>query len=244
MEGGDQGVCVTEQPEVISGDANCAPLPDDAPSDEIGPPAPGTLYTCQGEGNGWFVTDVVGLGKKIACMQYAADPAPANPTTADCVAVPFAEIAAEIPHPSACCTDATDVDGILRTCAVDCGYAACKIASAKIRATADALEIPPGLEQIPYKRAKADLYAFATVLESREGLGYCASKTAASPGEIVAIDLGRGVSKQGALGHIQSAQIYLSCTFDPNQPYTMDLDAPFCTDPGNIPTSEVGYVWQ
>jgi len=172
-------------------------------------------------------------------MRYAVSPAPEDPTTADCVPVPFASIPLDIPHPSACCTESVEPEGILSTCALDCGYAACKIASAKIRASADGLVIPSGLDQIPYKRARADLYAYASMLESRPGLALCASKAAAAGGQIVEISLGGGVSKKGALGHIEAAHLYLSCALDPDEPYVIDADRPTCTGAGNIPELEL-----
>ncbi|PRP95894.1 hypothetical protein ENSA5_37640 [Enhygromyxa salina] len=47
----------------------------------------GASFTCQGEGEGWLVTDVYGAGKlnpMTNCLAYADGVAPDNPTPEDC----------------------------------------------------------------------------------------------------------------------------------------------------------------
>lgn len=229
LEGGEDGECRSGDgaldPEVL----HCAP------SDE---PITGTQFTCQGEGTGWFVTDVVGMGEQTACVSYAVTPAPANPSPADCGPIPLDAIPFDIPEPIACCTGDVGPGGILDTCVADCSYVACKIAIAKIRESAAGLQAPKGMDNTPYKRARADLYAYANALENPDGMDYCAKKVAAGAGQIVSIALGEGSSKRNLIGHIKSATLYLSCALDVEQPYVFVEDAGFCEEASNIPYSD------
>ncbi|WP_172305883.1 hypothetical protein [Pseudenhygromyxa sp. WMMC2535] len=244
---GDDGPCILDQNGMCDGIGE-----DDEVGDETGGGgfegcAPheafefGTEFTCQGEGTGWLITDIYGLGKNnplISCLQYEDnDNAPQYPTLDDCIPVSFDQLDLGIPTPTACCTDETEEDNIIDTCELDCGFSACKAAIAKIRESAENLEPSDPLYEEAYDTARADLYAYADMLEAPMNLEYCAELVAATPGEIVAIGLSGGVSNPAKFGHINDATLHLSCTLDPDEPYVSSPSAGYCEEPTNIPAT-------
>ncbi|PRP94800.1 hypothetical protein [Enhygromyxa salina] len=197
-----------------------------------------TSFTCQGEGAGWLVTDVYGAGKHnpiTSCLAYADGTIPEDATAEDCAAIPLELIPFGIPRPSACCGEGTQDDSINNICELDCGYAACKTAIAAIRATADALAPTDGVPQGVIDTSKADLNAYADLLDAPASLQYCAKKVSIHAGEVTSIALGSGVSSPAAFGHINEATIFLGCSLDPDEPFVIDPDGGECTEPTNIP---------
>ncbi|WP_106393086.1 hypothetical protein [Enhygromyxa salina] len=198
----------------------------------------GASFTCQGEGEGWLVTDVYGAGKlnpMTNCLAYADGVAPDNPTPEDCAPVPLELVPFDLPRPRGCCGEDAAEDNIGGVCVLDCGYAACKTAIAAIRATADALEPIKGVPKNVVDTSKADLYAYADFLDAPASLQHCAQKVALVPGEVVSIGLGSGVTSPAAFGHIKDATIFLGCNLDPDEPFVIDSEFGVCTEPTNIP---------
>jgi hypothetical protein len=233
LDGGDDGECVVgeagETGEGEGGNPHCAPHEDFTS---------GASLICQGAGTGWLVTDVYGAGNAnpiTTCLAYdETQDVPKNPTSADCASIPLNRIPYEIPAPAACCTDKALPHEIEDTCMKDCGYAACKTAIAAIRAAADVLTPPNGVPQGVIDTSKADLYAYADVLEAPAALNECADRVRLSPGQVVSLGLNSGVSKPTALGHIKNATLFLGCGLDPDEPYIPDPDAPECTEATNF----------
>jgi hypothetical protein len=207
------------------GPAPRAADPACAPFAEAGEAPPGTSYICEGQGSGWFVADIVGLGERTTCLKGRSP---------NCSPVAFASILFDVPRPRACCKGPMDGDAIRQTCAADCGYAGCKIAVAMLRASADSLRAPRGLAR-PYATAKADLHAFADALEQPAALRYCAAEVALGAGQAVALEMEGSAVNRGRLGHIKSATLYIACVLDARWPYTVDAGVGVCAEPTNIP---------
>jgi hypothetical protein len=200
----------------------------DAPKERL-------TYICEGEGIGWLDVTVFGAGEVTTCLKYKAKEPPKEPTAADCASISLGAVPLGIPRPAACCDDGAVAEGIVSTCALDCGYAACKLAVAKIRTSAAGLEVKEGLEE-PSERVREDLYALANKLEDPTTLRDCATRVAAAKGGIIAYDLGRGRGKnRGLFGHIRKSTLYIGCMFDEHEPYTIDEKAAWCDEPINIP---------
>jgi hypothetical protein len=227
LDGGDDGEGESETFGEIS---ECAPFEDDLKS--------GASLICQGAGTGWLVTDVYGAGNAnpiTTCLAYdETQNVPENPTSDDCASIPLNLIPYEIPAPTVCCTDEALPHEIEDACMEDCAYAACKTAIAAIRAAADALTPPNGVPQGVIDTSKADLYAYADVLEAPSNLKECANRVRLSPGQVASVALNSGVSSPLALGHIRNATLFLGCGLDVNAPYIPDPDAPECTEATNI----------
>ncbi|WP_146155173.1 hypothetical protein [Enhygromyxa salina] len=239
---GDDGPCLQDDKgECIAGETGAGTDPGFegcAPHDQF---EVGAELTCQGEGTGWLVTDVYGAGKQnplTSCLAYE-DPLniPEFPTPDDCASVPLYQIPLGIPTPTACCTDDAAEESVVGTCELDCGFAACNAAIAAIRASADALVAPEPILEGAYDISKADLYAYADMLEAPLYLARCAEQVAENPDEIVELGLGGGASSPTKFGHIKDATLHLSCALDPEEPYASDPSAGACEEPTNIPAS-------
>jgi hypothetical protein len=192
-------------------------------------------YICEGQGLGWLDITIFGAGDRTTCLRYRAEEPPKEPTAADCAPISLGAVPLGIPRPAACCDGGADAEGIVSTCALDCGFAACKLAVAKIRTSAAGLEVEEGLEE-PMERAREDLYALANKLEDPSTLRRCATEVAAAKGGVIDFDLGRGRGKnRGLLGHIRKSTLYIGCKFDEHEPYTLDEKADWCDEPINIP---------
>ncbi|NJK30998.1 MAG: hypothetical protein HC927_00540 [Deltaproteobacteria bacterium] len=244
LEGGD-GECVPEESDDDHGLSGCAPFePLTSQDDEVGgspPPTSGVIMSCQGNGIGWLVTDIKGMGDPLtSCLAYEADEPPENPTAEDCAALPIDLItnALAVPPLSACCTEDAFPSDIEDTCMSDCGYAAVKVAIEAMRLTAANLEAPEGLPEEPFETAAADLVALADYLETPVVMQYAANKVSSANSEVVSIGLGSGTSSSALLGHIKDAKLYLGCMLDPDEPYVIEPDAGECTEATNIPTKE------
>jgi hypothetical protein len=193
-------------------------------------------YTCHGEGTGWLDVDLHGKGTILTCLRYADPNPPEEPTAADCAAVPLSEIPLGVPRPVACCDDGVQPESIADICAHDCGFAACKVAVAKIREHAEKLTAPNKFVEKAYKIAKSDLYHLANKLESPGALRKCANMVTDAGGKVIAFDLGRGSSSKLEFGHIKSSTLYIGCMLDEHEPFTLDEAVEHCEAATNIPT--------
>lgn len=211
----------------------CAPFPE--------PDMTGSTFSCQGQGTGWFVTDINGISNPMtSCLAYDTIPVPENPTADDCGWRPLDVVTAayDVPDAAACCEEEAEPTDIVDVCMSDCGYASVKVAAAAIRASAEALQVPDGAPEQPFNTARADLYAYANYIESPFVIKYIADKVSSSPSEVVSVALGSGVSNSLLLGHIKSATLYLSCDLDATAPYVLEASAGECSAPANIPVRE------
>lgn len=202
-------------------DGSCTPFPPDLVGNE---------YTCQGIGNGWLVLTVHPVGgQPPECVNWGANGKPEEPTTADCIPMQFGAFPDAVPKPGACCAGAVTAHEIIEQCAADCGYAACKLAVAKLRNAALAL---------PNKGAKgvvrADLFYLANLLESPVKLASCAEQVSAAAGESTAIPLGPGSSGAKKFGHVRAATLHLQCSLDAIEPFA--ASDKICEAPPNLPT--------
>jgi hypothetical protein len=94
----------------------------------------GESYECQGRGNGWLDLVVYPLGEQDPkCLSWGDQEPPDHPTTEDCVPVDITSLPNGVPSPGACCGYEASPEDITEQCNVDCGYAACDLAIAKLR---------------------------------------------------------------------------------------------------------------
>ncbi len=221
----------------------CAPFGEMVGEGDGGeqPPEVGASFACQGQGTGWLVTDVYGLGDPVtSCLAYDTNPVPQYPQADDCGWRSMEAItgAYGIPNPVACCTETTEPPDIANTCLIDCSYAAVKVAVEAIRYSADNLQPSQPLLQGAIDTAKADLHSFADYIETPAIFDYCVNKVLDNPGEVVSVNLGGGPSNSADFGHIKNATLYLSCAPDPEEPFVLDEKVLECTEPANIPVVE------
>jgi hypothetical protein len=219
------------------GGASCVPLD---PGDE----SVTYQYACQGTGNGWVVLDIVDTVEGAlppACVNWGPEGKPDDhePTSADCFPLDLAMLPLDVPSPGACCTDTALPESVADQCAEDCGYAACKLAIAKLREAAYALP-EDGVDLVTKKaqeRARGDLFGLADMLELPENLETCAGIVKDGNGEPVPVPLGAGMSPDGLLGHINDATLFLQCTLDAEEPFVLQ-EGYECAYTPNIPLVE------
>src|SRR5690606_33752831 len=133
-----------------------------------------------GVGNGWLTLSVHPVGQQAPeCVNWGEQGKPNKPTIADCVALDLQAFPDAIPGPGACCSKAVAPERIIEQCASDCGYAACKLAIARMRAAASSLP-KNGAKGV----VRGDLYALANKLEAPTQLDACASGVASANGEM------------------------------------------------------------
>ncbi len=226
-EAGDTGTDGTDTG--ILGIEGCVP--------SIEPSAIGYEYSCQGNGNGWLVLDVVPTGTQPPeCVNWGPDGRPANPSTADCVPVDLTMLPNDVPSPGACCTEMAKAETVENQCEEDCGYAACNLAITKIREAAYALPHPDstGLKKTAEERVRSDLFGMASMLDLPGNLDQCAGTVTQAKGEPVAVLLGAGISGEGTLGHIDDATLTLQCSLDALEPFVLQ-EGVACESTPNIP---------
>jgi hypothetical protein len=200
--------------------ATCAPF---------GPGIDGYEYPCQGLGNGWLKLRVYPVGEQpTECVNWGEQGRPDNPTVADCVPIDLTAPPLDVPGPAACCTPAVESEQIVEQCASDCGFAACKLAVARMRAAALALP-NSGARGV----VRGDLLALSSSLATPMRLAGCASLVAEANGEVVTVPLGRGPSSKAKFGHVQDATLFLRCALDPLEPFAASEQS--CVTPPNIP---------
>lgn len=215
------------------GGPECIPLNED----NLLTPSP---IACLGTGNGWMVLDVFGSGvQPPQCVNWGGE-APNSPTTDDCVPLDITMLPADIPSPGACCTQAAKENEVITQCMNDCGFAACKLAVAKLREAANALPDPDAgyIEEQAQLRVRGDLFGFANMLETPQFMAYCANKVSMANGEVVEIDLGAGMSADNLLGHVNAASVFLQCQLDADEPFMMSEGSQTCDATPNIPAIE------
>lgn len=222
---GDTGGESTETGEpAVDG---CAP--GDVPS--------GFAHACLGTGNGWLNLNIQGKGNEPPqCVNWGPEGKPENPTIADCVPVDLTMLPSDVPSPEACCTVDALAPVVIEQCNDDCGYAACKLAIAKLREAADALPEPnvDPITEGAQERASDDLYGFANTLEMPDFLAACADMVSDGAGTPVVIDLGEGGSPV-LPGHINHALLTLQCNLDGIEPYLLETPEAVCDSTPNIP---------
>ena len=192
----------------------------------------GESYECQGFGNGWLDISVYPVGEQPPeCLSWGEEEKPEEPTIEDCVAVDITSLPNGVPAPGACCGYEASPEDIAQQCNVDCGYAACDLAIAKLRDAALALPTE-GAKGI----VRLDLFYFANLLESPDVFHACAQQVTDANGELTPLELGPGSSSALKLGHVQSATLHLQCALDSEEPYVPVGDA--CDATPNIPMAE------
>ncbi|NJK32409.1 MAG: hypothetical protein HC927_08360 [Deltaproteobacteria bacterium] len=200
----------------------------------------GNEYACQGTGNGWLVLDVYGDGKQPpACVNWGPKGKPKDDATiADCVPLDLTMLPNSVPSPGACCIAETTAEKIISQCTDDCGYAACKLAVAKMREAADSLPDPDAkpFEKIAQERVSDDLDYLADKLEQMDMLELCAKEVANAQGEVTEFILGAGDSPAKTIGHVENAILSLQCTLDEADPFVLEGGA--CDSTPNIPVIE------
>jgi hypothetical protein len=146
-----------------------------------------------------------------------------------------------VPNPGACCTAEVEPESIADACMDDCGYAACELAIVKLRYAAEALPNPdsPPLKQQAEMVVRADLFAYANLLEAPTNLQKCAWDVSQANGDLATINLGEGMSSPSALGHVKSATLSLQCNLDALTPYTDDGQT--CESTPNFPL--IDHEW-
>jgi hypothetical protein len=178
----------------------------------------GYAYECQGSGNGWLQLSVFGEQEaRISCANYGDEGAPGTPQETDCVPFDLGVLPSDIPSPEACCTDDAASSDVVAQCEDDCGWAACKIAVAKMREAANSLSSGP----LPLGEANArqDLFYLANMLEMPSNMDSCASLVRNGAGELVAVPLGAGITSDNVFGHVINSTLYLQCSIDAITPY-------------------------
>jgi hypothetical protein len=161
----------------------------------------------------------------------------------NCVDVGFEDLASvssidNVEQPEVCCGEITDPEDIAIACELECGYAACKLANAKIREAAAI--VGTGTEAT--ERLNGDLIAVAEIWEAASKLQQCAATVTAAAGNWVEIDFGGGPS--AALpGHLKYVEMHIRCAPDTEDPYVEVSPQDTCeasvnTEPPAVPASE------
>ncbi|MCA9701970.1 MAG: hypothetical protein KC431_30895, partial [Myxococcales bacterium] len=147
-----------------------------------------------------------------------------------------------VPNPGACCVAEAGPEDIEGACMDDCGYAACQLAIDKLRTAAEALPNPnsPPVQQQAEMVVRADLFAYANLLEAPEVFTACQEAVSKANGELAKVNLGEGMSSPSALGHVKSATLSLQCNLDSVTPYSDD--ATTCETTPNQPKLDQGVV--
>jgi hypothetical protein len=233
--------CDAGADEVGDGDGDPAENGDLGNADDAGPKHPfnecsplepdqtGRVHQCQGIGNGWLDLTVYPVGKQPPeCVNWGDKGEPENPTTADCVPLDLGALPNGVPSPSACCLEGTDSPLVTDQCIKDCGFAACKLAIAKMREAAHSLP-----EKGPKGVVRDDLFHLAKLLDTPLATTNCAQKVTKANGQVAIIQLGAGSSGAAIIGHVQAANLHLQCSLDELEPFLASNDP--CQTPPNIP---------